>query len=89
MMTTIKQRIGNKILLTLPIPSFKSFCTINHPTAQIASTDRKTHGTIVKMPERESDACNTLFEKNKSGFEPHALVKLKITYIKSQPTTQT
>ena len=86
---TIASKTGNNILLTLPIPSFKSFWTMNHELNQIRRIDMKTHGTMVVIPERESDACKTLTVKNKSGFAPHALVKLKATYIKSQATTQT
>jgi len=62
---------------------------MNHELNQTRRTDMKTHGTMVKIPERESEACKTLTVKNKSGFAPHALVRLKATYIKSQATTQT
>ena len=41
------------------------------------NTETSTLGTIVNIPETESVACNTLFEKYKSGFAPHAFVKLK------------
>ena len=87
--TTIKQSNGSKILLTFPIPSFKSLLMINHAINHIAKTDARTVGTRVNIPDIESVACNTLFEKYKSGFDPHALVILKTIYIKSHPTTQT
>ena len=75
--TTIKQRTGNKTLLTLPIPSFKSLLIINHAINQIANTDANTIGTILNIPDIESVACKTLFAKNKSGFAPQAFVKLR------------
>ena len=56
-------------MLTLPIPSFKSFWTMNHELNQTRRTDMKTHGTMVVIPERESDACKTLTVKNKSGSD--------------------
>ena len=77
MITTIPQSNGSKILLTFPIPSFKSLLIMNHAKNQITNTDAKTVGTIVNSPDMESVACNTLFVKNKSGFVPHAFVKLK------------
>ena len=43
----------------------------------IMNTETSTLGTIVNIPEMESVACNTLFEKYKSGFAPHAFVKLR------------
>ena len=44
---------------------------------------------IVNNPDIEFVECKTLFVKYKSGFAPHAFVKLKTMYIKSHPTTHT
>ena len=85
--TTITQSMGSKILLTFPIPSFKSALIMAHTASQMITMDTKTFGTIVNIPDIESDACKTFCEKYKSGFGPHALVKLKTRYIKSHPTT--
>ena len=75
--TTIAQSNGRRILLTFPIPSFKSLLIMNHAKNQITNTDASTVGTIVNSPDIESVACNTLFVKYKSGFAPHAFVRLK------------
>ena len=85
----MKQSRGNRILLTFPIPSFNFLLIINQDINQIVIMEINTPGTRVNMPLMESVDCKTLFAKNKSGFDPHAFVKLKIKYIKSHPTTQT
>ena len=51
---------------------------IIHAMNQMMNTEMSTFGTIVNNPDIESVACNTLFEKYKSGLAPHAFVKLKI-----------
>ena len=56
MPTTIAQSKGSKILLTLPIPSFKSLLIMNHAKNHITNTDAKTVGTIVNIPDIESVA---------------------------------
>ncbi len=77
MPNTIKQSNGNKIWLTLPIPSFKSLRRIRQANNQIKNTETSTLGTMLNNPESESVACKTLFAKYKSGFDPHAFVMLK------------
>ena len=71
------QRTGNIILLTVPIPEFKSLLLISHNVSHITKIEIRTPGTMVKIPEMESVELSTLFEKNKSGFAPQAFVKLK------------
>jgi hypothetical protein len=77
MTTTITHNSGSRILLTLPIPSFKSLLRMNHAINQIANTDPSTAGTMVNSPDIEVVECRTLLVKNKSGFDPHAFVKLR------------
>ena len=50
---------------------------INHAINQMANTEARTTGTIVKNPDIESVECNTELVKYRSGFDPHAFVKLR------------
>ena len=84
----ITHRIGSRILLAFPIPSFRLVLIMAHTTNQMIIIDTNTFGTIVNIPFMESVACRTFCVKYKSVFGPHAFVKLKTKYIKSHPTTQ-
>ena len=43
----------------------------------IQDTRKYPDNLMVNIPDIESVACKTLFAKYKSGFAPHAFVKLK------------
>ena len=77
-------KLENDVLYcTVPSATLRSaiqqnfLTTITTALNEIANTDIRTVGTIVNIPDMESVACKTLFVKYKSGFAPHAFVKLK------------